>query len=247
MTVLRKFIAETVKPGKRLGRHVAHDPKSWRYPAPMSDKIRSVLHASASVLPLDQGNVGSCTGNAMVGMLMTEPFVANTLLAHNGVDLSEADALNFYSVATRIDRYRGVYPPEDTGSNGLAVCKAAVKAGYLKGYAWNFALESALRTITLRPVIGGFNWYSGMDEPDRDGIVRASGSIRGGHEFLIIGLHIENEHRGDKNTLMADMSNLVVCLNSWGPEWGHRGVFYIPIPDFGSLLKQDGDIKTGII
>lgn len=30
--------------GRRLGRHVSHDPRSWNHPAPMAAQIQSVRH-----------------------------------------------------------------------------------------------------------------------------------------------------------------------------------------------------------
>jgi hypothetical protein len=45
--------------GKRLGRHVEHDPRSRDFPAHLATQIVSVNH-QATGLPLDQGQIGSC-------------------------------------------------------------------------------------------------------------------------------------------------------------------------------------------
>src|SRR3982750_969336 len=94
----RVDIYEMKYANRRLGRHVAHDPQSWRYPAPMAPEIVSVSHLMHD-LPLNQGNLGSCTGNAAVGMLMTEPFYVHTMTKTTQFMLTEADAVDIYSKA----------------------------------------------------------------------------------------------------------------------------------------------------
>lgn len=247
MTIFRKELHEIAVPSRRLGRHVAQDPKSKNFPAPESATIFSVNHAIPTDLPLDQGNLGSCTGNAMTGMLVTEPFITNTLRVSGGRLLNEDDAVHLYGQATRLDHYKGVYPPNDTGSSGLAVCKAAQKDGYLNGYAWCFGLEHAVRTLVLQPCIAGTEWLSGMDSPDANGVVHVTGNVRGGHEYLLCELVIANEHGGNIPQLLADPANLIGAENSWGPAFAKGGRFYIPIPEFGQLLKSHGDVKTGVV
>ena len=232
-TIYREELPEHVVEGMRLGRHVKHDSLSWRFPAPMSDTIQSVQHQYNS-LPLDQGNLGSCTGNAMVGLLMTEPFYIP------GRDFNEQTAVEAYSWSTHHDRYRGVYPPTDTGCDGLTVCKWAIHQGYARGYGWSFGLEHALRTMTILPTITGAPWLSGMDSPDKDGIVHVTGSVRGGHEFLQVGLIIN-----DTKNILTSEDNFVECMQSWG-DWGldGSGKFLIPVPEYGDLLKRRADVKT---
>lgn len=48
--------------GKRLGRHVKHDPRSFEFQARRAPEIVSVTHQSTG-LPLDQGNLGPRVGN----------------------------------------------------------------------------------------------------------------------------------------------------------------------------------------
>lgn len=70
--ILQLAIPETVVAGRRLGRHVAHDPRSRNYPAELASEIRTVHHRHYGIL--DQKSLGSCTGNAMVGAMMTAPL-----------------------------------------------------------------------------------------------------------------------------------------------------------------------------
>src|SRR5262245_14501855 len=60
----------------RLGRHVRHDPRSWNFAfgaVADTSRLASVRHES-QIPTLDQGQLGSCTGNAATKCLSYEPF-----------------------------------------------------------------------------------------------------------------------------------------------------------------------------
>jgi len=215
--MLRMHFEERKVKGKPLGRHVSHDPRSLKHPAKMATDIVDVEHKRL-VPPFNQGNVGSCTGNACAGCLSTEPF---------GNKLTEADAVKLYSAATRLDRIRGVYPPTDTGSSGLAVMKAAKQAGYIKGYSHAFGIEHVLKALALSPCIVGIAWLTGCDTPDENGLVSYSGDMRGGHEIECFKVDTK--------------AQLVGFWNSWGPNWGKGGQFFMTWNDFDQALKNRGD------
>lgn len=231
-----KRIPERRIEGRRLGRHVRHDPRSLSYLVPERDPatLTSVRHER--VIPvLDQGNLGSCTGNAAEGCVGSAPFygvIPGTVPARptNNAVSDEDQAVALYSAATRLDEFDGSYPPEDTGSSGLAVAKAAQKAGLISGYRHATSLSAALAALAERPVITGVNWYEGMDDPDADGLVHVTGQVRGGHEFVLDELDVERR--------------LVGFTNSWGSGWGLSGRAYISWDDFGRLLKEDGDVTV---
>ncbi|RKS80452.1 hypothetical protein CLV35_0884 [Motilibacter peucedani] len=219
-------IHEDVVPGMRLGRHVRHDPRSRDFVAREAPALVSALHRRHCP-PFDQGQLGSCTGNATVGLLMTEPFY------RPGRELDEDDAVAVYARATHLDRFRGVYPPDDTGSSGLAAMKAAREAGWLTAYSHAFGLQHALRALVLTPVITGVNWYEGFDKPAADGLVEIAGSVRGGHEFEVHGIDVE--------------ARTVRCVNSWGPDWGDDGSFTMSWDTWDRLLHEQGDVTTGTL
>jgi len=50
--------------------------------------------------------------------------------------------------------------------------KAAVKAGYIAGYAHTFSLNQLLGSLVLAPGILGINWYDSFDDPASDGQCR---------------------------------------------------------------------------
>jgi len=213
---LRMVTKEQHIPGKRLGRHVLHDPKSRKFPAPVKD-IASV-NWPRHVPIFNQDDLGSCTGNAATGCVSSGPF---------SVKGTEEMAVKVYSAATRLDRIRGVYPPEDTGSSGLAAMKALKNMGLIDGYSHAFGLEHVLGALTISPGITGITWLTGCDEPDSDGIVTYDGTVRGGHEVEIIGCDADNE--------------LVWFANSWGKNWGKDGYFAMSWEDYDKALKARGD------
>lgn len=222
MKIIKKIITE--KPGVgRLGRHVEHDPRSRAFSAGTAaiKTIRHVRHGKA----FNQGDLGSCTGNAMAGVLMTEPLWVR------GRALTETNAVALYKVATKLDNIRGRYPPEDTGSSGVAVMKAAVQAHYIAGYAHTFSVGHLLGSLVLSPGILGVNWYDSFDNPKPDGEcpLPASATIRGGHEVELFGIDAEKKR--------------VWCYNSWGPTWGGRknGTFYFSWKSLERLLGEQGD------
>ncbi len=95
-------LAETIATGRRLGRHVQHDARSRNFPAavaPISD-VKHLRHGE----PFDQGDLGSCTGNAMAGALMTAPYYKADRT------LVEANAVQLYGQATHFDRTQGSLP-----------------------------------------------------------------------------------------------------------------------------------------
>ncbi len=137
-----------------LGRRVEHDPRSRNYAFTQAVAVLKTVSHRSYGLPLDQGNLGSCTGNAAAGALDTVPL-------HKTGEriLREKDAVTLYEAATRLDPWPGSYPPDDTGSSGLAVAKACKNAGYITGYRHAFGLDQALAALQVGPVITGIPWY----------------------------------------------------------------------------------------
>jgi hypothetical protein len=222
MKIHTKVIREKKGAG-RLGRHVEHDPRSLSFSAGTAaiKTVRYKRHCPA----FEQGALGSCTGNAMAGVLMTDPLWVSKRR------LTEKDAVALYKAATRLDKIPGQYPPHDTGSSGLAVMKAAVKARYIAGYAHTFTLDQLLGSMVLQPGILGVNWYSSFDSPRPDGECRLTPAarLRGGHEVQMFGVDARR-HR-------------VWCFNSWGAKWGGRrnGTFYLSWRTLERLLGEQGD------
>ena len=210
----------------RLKRHIYHDSKSWDYKFDTTGlTITSVVHQR--IIPvLDQGDVGSCTGNAGIGCLGTQPYYSS-IPRSNVYTLDEAGALELYSAAEIIDG-SGPYPPNDNGSYGLSIAKALQNAGLISSYQHTFTLDDALKALTIYPIMVGMNWYSSMFHPLPDGRVLPTGAIMGGHEVEASEIDAVNQR--------------VWFWNSWGPNWGVKGRFYLTFRDLGKLLAQQGDV-----
>lgn len=216
----------------QLGRHVEHDPRS-----------RNFAYRVAAARPhtrlwdhhgpvLDQGDIGACTGFALAQWANTA--VAQQDPAGPARWLDGADALDLYSRATHLDGIDGVYPPTDTGSSGLAACKAGVRRGLLDRYEHVFSFDGLLMALQHTPVIAGTSWTESMFAPR--GTMNAltiTGEPIGGHEYLILGADFDTGY--------------ITILNSWGPEWGENGRARIHFTDYSLLLHYHGDVTVPII
>lgn len=210
-----------------LGRRVNHDPRSLAFQVHADDTIATVRWER--VIPvLDQGDVGSCTGNAAVGHLGTQPedSALQSLISTGSLTLDESEALAIYSDAEVIDG-DGPYPPNDNGSSGLSVAKAAKNRGLISGYKHMTSLAACQTAIQTGPFIIGINWYEGFDNPNPSGLVSIGGQVRGGHEVEVIGFNIQ--------------TNLWEAVNSWGTSYGVGGHFFFSSTTFTRLLAESGD------
>ncbi len=224
--LVERRIEERVVPGRRLGRHVLHDPRSFDYPAAAAPAVVSVTHAARG-LPLNQGNIGSCTANALCGALDSAPDDAG------GKTYTEDDAVTLYEKETALEGEP--YPPNDPGGTGLMVCRAAADLGWISSYGHAFGIEHALLALVQRPVITGVDWYTSFDTPDpATGIVEinAGATVRGGHELVADGIDAA--------------SRLVYLWNSWGPSWGVGGRFCWTFDTWERLLAAQGDVTVPI-
>jgi len=212
--------------GKRLGRHVKHDPRSLDFQAGLAPKIISVTH-QATGLPLDQGKLGSCTANALCGALDSAPDF------NGATTLNEGDAIRVYELETKIEGKP--YPPNDPGGSGLMVCKAAKQLGMITAYQHAFGIQHALQALVMRPVITGVNWYSSFDTPDpQTGMVQltAGATVRGGHEIVADGIDADKQ--------------LVWFWNSWGTQYGLGGRFCMTFDTWDRLLQEQGDVTVPV-
>jgi len=212
-----------------FGRHVQHDERSRAFAVMIADGYRPQGIEWIRYSPiLDQGNLGSCTGNAMAGWLGCSPHVSTP---EDALKFDEDYAIRLYSLATRLDEFRGEYPPDDTGSSGLAVAKAARQLGDISRYQHAFSTNGILSALQRGPVIVGTSWTERMFYPDRDGFVRPQGQVLGGHEWLIRGSHLG----------YSQSDQYFICDNSWGRGFGLDGSFRITLSDWEILRWWQAD------
>jgi hypothetical protein len=236
-------VDEDMHEGMRLGRNLWLDARSLAYMvendvAAMSRPLGD-QHWERVIPILDQGKLGSCTGNAGTGALGTQPFYEaagrNVLTAADDQQLCEKFAVMLYSDATHLDPYPGSYPPSDTGSSGLAICKVLTSRGTVRGYHWARTAQGFLRLLQTGPVLQGMPWYNAFFYPDSNGFIDAdphwnASDLAGGHEVEAIGVEV--------NTNDA-LESVIVYANSWGTTWGDSGRFRMRLRTYEQLSGVD--------
>lgn len=232
-----------------MGRLVDHDARSLAYGVPVLPKsaLQSVSWTRRFPV-LDQGQLGSCTGNAATGVLGTDSAgrtaatsvtvsAAGAAASHGAFAagdhvLDEQFAVSLYSLATMLDSVPGQFPPTDTGSTGLGVAKALKALGLATGYSHAFSLQALASALQAGPVIIGIPWLQSMFNPASDGriVVDQNSGLAGGHELEIAAWDAGTDEYW--------------LTNSWGTSWGQGGRGYLTAADLRWLLSQQGDVTV---
>lgn len=223
---MKHILYEQVIEGKRLGRHINHDPRSRAYAyTSIPARLSSAKHESHIGI-LDQEELGSCTGESVIAALGCSPMY-ETLTPEQQAQLNQPTAVKFYSYSTSIDPFPGTWEPEDTGSDGTSIAKTAQHFGFISGYEHALSLDAALAALVKRPIIVGMDWFEGFDEPSSTGLISATGATRGGHEVCFDQIDATNRK--------------VWFRNSWGEGWGVDGRANMTFDTFGKILANNGD------
>lgn len=220
-----------------LGRHVLFDSRSKAYALqPTAVPVVSVRHDQYMPI-LDQGNVGSCTGNASTSCAYHEPFYAPEAPAWRYTP-DETGAQAWYHDNTANDGYPGTWTPDDTGSDGLTSSKMAVQAGIITGYQAALDLDSSLQALMDRPGITGIPWYNSMFSAPANGLLNVdqSSGLAGGHELCVDEV-VAADAPGNGTSAL-----LVGGPNSWGISWGAQGRWYMTAKKWWDLRQQQGDV-----
>jgi len=234
---------EVVHDGTRLGRNLWLDGRSAAHMVENDVQEMGKPLAGQSwdrvLAVLDQGHLGSCTGNAGTGALGTQPFYdavgSSVLPAAEDAAGAEDFAIQLYQDATVVDGYPGSYPPDDTGSSGLAVCKVLKSRGTISGYRWARSAYGFLRLLQNGPVLQGMPWFNAFFEPDAQGFIDStatwsSSGIAGGHEIEAVAVELDT----------TDAFNSVITyVNSWGSGWGDAGRFRMRLRTYEQLTGVD--------
>lgn len=218
----RDFVRIIPSEDPRLGRHVRHDPMSKQFVRPHAiDK--STWHDKKIRIYDPRPNPDQTIGNCTAVSKCVQFNAAGD--RHTGVVLDMDDAVDLYKLETQIDQFQGVYPPDDTGSNGLAACKAAQQKWQAGAYYWLFqGADDCIQSIMDGDVVSvGTYWMEGMFDQDSTGRVHPTGDVAGGHQYSLRG------YWKDKDWVLG---------RCW---WGDFRDFWISRDDLDGLLRNDGD------
>jgi C1A family cysteine protease len=208
--------------------------EGYRFSAAPQAVLPSMVDLRKQCSPIrDQGQLGSCTCEALVGLLEfnQKPLVTKSVL------------FPYYNT-----RLAEGYPNEDSGCEPRDVFKSAVTDGDCANKYWPYYITrfsrkpsanayakaiyhvasyhtlAGLRDIKAvlaggHPVYIGFTVYSSFEDAGiaKTGIMtmpEKDEEILGGHAVLVVGYD--------------DSQQWLIVRNSWGLNWGVKGYFFMP-------------------
>lgn len=127
-------------------------------------------------------------------------------------------------------------PNAEDGSDVRSGAKAMLNRKRLSAYAFAKSLDVAEQwVLTKGPIVIGSDWTEDMFTPDKDGYIKPTGDVAGGHCYLWSGV-LEN---GDYE-----------FTNSWGngTDWpgSLNGQFKMTKADFASLYSSNGEACASV-
>lgn len=182
---------------------------------------------------LDQGRDGACVGFGWTTEYMSTPVRGRpagyaAAKAAGKVDVANRFAMARYHEAQLVDEFADTPPAEGSSVNGGA--KAMRAKGYITAWKWHRSVDDVIDAlITDGPQVMGSNWLDGMFNADTHGIIRATGSVAGGHCYCLTGYR--TRYYG------------VECVrlrNSWG-SWALNGDAFLPVDDLRALWSDGAE------
>ena len=237
------------------------DPRDLKFSQKVAAPIQELLPRSVDLRPqcspvVDQGNLGSCTANALAGALEFLELMARTPL------VTKSRLFIYYN-----ERQADGTVASDAGSQLRTGIKVVAKQGACAETLWPYdptkftnkppavAYVQAVNNLITRywrldtlqdmkaclsqgyPFVFGFTVFEGFESLD----VAKTGEVPmpapgesplGGHAVMACGYD--------------DSKGVLIVRNSWGPGWGQTGYFTLPYgyieqglaTDFWSISKE---------
>lgn len=256
----------------RLKRHVHHDSESRRYPFDTAGlTLKSVKH-TRRIPVLDQGQLGSCTGNAGIGCLGTDPYYDTVALPHVITTTGKLTAADAEEIKRRfLDKV------PDARARGMVVLPEGAR--YTARVPYTFDESGAVQLYSDATKADDYPGQYPPTDTGSDGltiakVLTAAGEISGyQHTFtlddallaltatpFITGVtwyqdmfqpdpdgrvHPTGAVAGGHEFVADEIdatNERVWFTNSWSTDWGLAGRFYLSFGDYGKLLAQQGDV-----
>jgi C1A family cysteine protease len=206
----------------------------------------------------DQGNLGSCTGNAIAGAFEFDamkqgqtPVTPSRLFIYYNERVMEGDvgqdngaqiSDGIKSIATNGVCSEALWPYNPsrfTIKPDAAAYEDAAKHKALKYYSLNINLTDVKQALAQGyPIVSGIMVFESFESEAvaRTGHVPMPNSMDqplGGHAVMIVGYDDENQ--------------TLIMRNSWGASWGMHGYFTLPYGYLGHNLMTDLWVVTAVI
>jgi C1A family cysteine protease len=243
MDILTTFFNKTeVAPQRKFGwKRDLHDQNDYQFKVVAPVPTPPLIDLSPFCPPIyDQGDLGSCTANALAGAYEFEKmkqkqsyFMPSRLFIYYNERVMEKTVKSDAGAALRDGikslNVQGVCPEDmwaynikKFASKPCSKCYTTAKKNEVQQYlSVNHTSIDDIRQCFAQgyPIAFGISVYSSFmsDEVTRTGIVpmpKPDESLEGGHAILGVGYN--------------DTKRMVLVRNSWGTEWGLKGYFLLP-------------------
>jgi hypothetical protein len=191
---------------------------------------------------LDQDDHGACVPHGIVHEAIARPvevdFAEHELppwadaaltvqqLTRDPQQAAQTFAFDLYDWCRRNDEIAG---ENYDGTTAAAGAKGAVEAGIWGEYRWaDTADEFAVWVSRNGPGCAAIDWYRGMNKPDDNGYIHATGQIDGGHQILVNGYSVRRR--------------AFRVHNSWGQDWGQGGEAWLELDVLAGLRASNGEL-----
>jgi hypothetical protein len=207
---------------KKLGREARLDPRDQKYLIKNHVRLAKTSltqrYWADDVWWGDQGDTPYCVGYSWAHWFEDGPVL------HKGRP-PKISPIRIYENAQRLDEWIG----EDyEGSSVRGGVKYLKSVGAVNSYYWAFDINTITQyLLTKGPIVVGTDWTEGMFYPDKDGLIKASGEVVGGHAYVLNGVDLKTRRFRIKN--------------SWGRSWGKMGRAFIRFSDMATLIARQGE------
>jgi hypothetical protein len=203
--------------GRAFGRLVVPDARDATFPMGAVLMTTPTITVKTRVWRtgpiLDQGDTSQCVAYSWKQYLQCSPLRQGYFLKPDFI----------YELAQQRDDFQG---ENYDGTSVRAGAKVLQRLGFIENFRWATSVADIKNWLLGRgPVVFGTDWLECMSNPGKGGVLdfATPGDSQGGHAYLCIGW---NEKKG-----------LFRFVNSWGPDWGDKGYFWIRPQDVEALIK----------